>query len=66
MSLVAQILNFLESAKAEEAKELSPTVPAAIASFVRKFLRLTPSRDSLASLCSPDAGQELSSVMSQE
>lgn len=46
MSLVAQILNFFSLARADEAIELSPRDVAAIATFLRKFLLLTPDRES--------------------
>jgi hypothetical protein len=46
MSLVEQILYFLWLARAEEAIELRPIVPAAIAILVRKDLRLTPEIES--------------------
>jgi hypothetical protein len=53
MSLVAQILYFLDAASALDARELSPIEPAATARLVKKFLRLRPALDSLGSALSP-------------
>jgi hypothetical protein len=58
-------LYFLWLASAEEAMELRPIVPAAIAILVRKDLRLTPEIESFTFLWAPSAGQELNLVITQ-